>query len=101
MLKWLKGLFKVSKTEPLVLTNPIKYEDEIKVKDRPEKPKPTKPQKISKKRGPKKTGITKTDLNKKNKEQLYSFAKAEFGVVIDISKRKDVLVKEILKLAKK
>lgn len=42
MLSWLKKLFGFSKQEPLVLTDPIKYEDEVIVIERPAKPTPKK-----------------------------------------------------------
>ena len=110
MLSWLKNLFGVKKQEPLVLTNPIKTEDEVKVTERPPAPTPTKPKKSAakkapakteSKRGRKKTGVTKTDLNNMNKDQLEAYAKKEFGVDLDRRRKKSDLVDEVLKLAKK
>ena len=46
MFKWLKNIFG-KKPEPLVLTDPIKTKDEVKVTERPKAPKPTKPKKVA------------------------------------------------------
>lgn len=109
MFNWLKKLFGFSKLEPLVLTDPIKYEDEVVVLEQPKAPTPTKPKKASakkvpvkteNKRGRKKTGVTKTDIQKMNKTQLADYAKKEFDVDIDRRHKKDDLVTEVLNLAK-
>ena len=72
MLTWIKRLFGVvPKKTPLVLTNPIKYEDEVKVTKRPPKPAPTKPK--SKKAKAKK--FKAVDLGSMTKSQLLSEAK--------------------------
>ena len=105
MFNWLKNLFGVKTQEPLVLTDPIKTEDEVKVTERPAKPTPTKLKKPAakeeSKRGRKKTGVTKTDLSNMNKIQLEAYAKKEFGIDIDRRRKKSDLVDEVLKLAKK
>lgn len=107
MINWFKNLFrKNAKQEPLLLTNPVKYEDEVKVTERPPEPTPTKPAVNKKsttetKPGRKKTGVTKTDIQQMNKVQLESYAKKEFGVDIDRRRKKVDLVIEVLKLAKK
>ena len=105
MFNWLKNLFGVKKQEPLVLTDPIKTGDEVKVTERPAKPTPTKPKKPAakeeSKRGRKKTGVTKTDLSNMNKIQLEAYAKKEFGIDIDRCRKKSDLVDEVLKLAEK
>jgi hypothetical protein len=110
MLSWLKKLFGIKKQEPLVLTNPDKYEDEVVVIERPPAPTPTKskkaaakkvPAKTESKRGRKKSGVTKTDLNNMNKDQLEAYAKKEFGVDLDKRRKKPDLVAEVLKLSKK
>lgn len=108
MFNWLKKLFGFSKQEPVLLTDPIKYEDEVIVIERPKAP--AKPKKAAAKKVPantetkpgrKKTGITKTDIQKMNKVELESYAKKEFRVDIDRRCKKDDLVAEVLKLAKK
>jgi hypothetical protein len=110
MFNWLKNLFGGKKQEPLVLTDPIKTEDEVKVTERSAAPTPTKPKKpaakkasakTESKRGRKKSGVTKTDLNNMNKDQLEAYAKKEFGVDLDKRRKKPDLVDEVLKLSKK
>lgn len=113
MLKWIKKIFGVEKKEPLPLTNPVKYEDEVVVIKRPAKPTPTKTSKPKKstakketakagtKRGRKKTGVTKTDIQKMNKVQLEAYAKKEFKVDIDRRRKREDLLAEVLKLAGK
>lgn len=105
MLNWIKKIFGVEKKEPLPLTNPVKYEDEVIVIERPPKPAPTKSKKPSTKketkRGRKKTGVTKTDIQKMNKVQLEAYAKKEFKVDIDRRRKRDDLIAEVLKLAGK
>lgn len=45
--------------------------------------------------------VTKASLSKLTKQGLEDFAKSNYGVDIDKRKKKDVLVKEVLALAKK
>ena len=85
MFTWLKNLFG-KKSEPLILTNPIKYEDEVKVTERPSEPKPTK----TKAQKPKKTAATKAakvDLDSMKKNELLAHAKAN-GVKANASMNK-------------
>ena len=91
MFNWLKNLFG-KKSEPLILTNPIKYEDGVKVTERPSEPKPTK----SKAQKPKKsvTKETKVDLDSMSKKDLLAHAKAN-GIKANASLKKDELIERI------
>jgi len=70
MLKWIKKLFGVEKSEPLVLTDPVKYEHEVIVTERPAEPTPTKPAK--EKKAVKKKSV---DLDSMSKSELLEHAK--------------------------
>lgn len=86
MFTWFKNLFG-KRSEPLILTNPIKYEDEVKVKvtERPSEPKPTK----TKAQKPKKSATkeTKIDVDSMNKTQLLAEAK-RLGIKANASMNK-------------
>ena len=94
MFKWMKSLF-VSEE---AVTVPIESLPEVKV----EKAKPiAQPKKVVKEVKPKAEKVTKASLSSLSKVKLEEFAKATYGVDIDRRKKKDELVKEVLKLSKK
>ena len=91
MLTWLKRLFGVvPERTPLVLTDPIKYEDEVKVIERPLEPAPTKPK--TKKAKTKKSKAV--DLDSMTKGQLLNEAKKR-KVKANASLSKDKILKRI------
>ena len=91
MLTWLKRLFEVvPEKTPLVLTDPIKYEDEVKVTERPPEPAPTKPK--TKKAKAKK--FKAVDLDSMTKGQLLDEAKKR-GVKANASLAKGEILKRI------
>lgn len=90
MFSWLKNLFG-KKPESLVLTNPIKYEEEVKITERPPEPTPTKTKAPKVKKGA--TKETKVDLDSMNKTQLLAEAKRR-GVKANASlKREEILAR--------
>ena len=85
MFTWLKKLFGTNpKAEPLILTDPIKHKDEVKVTERPPAPVPTKP-KQNKKPATKKAA--KVDLDSMKKNELLAHAKAN-GIKANASMNK-------------
>jgi len=86
MFNWIKRLlgFTEEKREPLVLTDPIKYEDEIKVQERPPEPKPTKPKKKTSKK-------KSVDLDSMTKTQLLAEAKKR-GIKANASLKKNEIL---------
>lgn len=101
-----------AKPKPLVLTDPIKYEDEVKVTERPPAPTPTKSTKaqidaIAKAAAPKKAAAAKTTkhtrakLEKLSKAAIDELAKAELGVNLDRRKTKEFMIKDFLAEQKK
>lgn len=103
MFTWFKNLFGAEpKKKPLVLTNPIKYQDEVKVTERPPAPKPTKPKQAkpvakpktqAKKPAPKSKKAT-VDLDSMDKTQLLAHAKAN-GIKANASLLKDEILNRI------
>ena len=92
MFNWLKNLFgvgEVDKAVEAIQPEPVKAE-----------PKPVKVEKIVEVDA-KTVKVTKASLSKLTKQGLEDFAKANYGVDIDKRKKKDELVKEVLKLSKK
>lgn len=109
MFNFFKRLFR-TREKPLVLTNPIKYEDEVKVTERPAKPLPTTPQTkpVAKKAtSPKKPVVNKTatktptvvksaELEKMTKVELDEYAEKNFGIKLDRRKRKFDMIADFL-----
>lgn len=91
MFSWLKNLFS-KKPEPLVLTNPIKYKEEVKITERPPAPTPTKPNAPRVEESA--TNETKIDLDSMNKTQLLAEAKRR-GVKANASLKKNEIVERI------
>lgn len=81
--KWLKKVLG-KKSEPLILTNPIKYEDEVKVTERPSKPKPTKT----------KAKKSEVNLDSMKKPELLAYAKKN-GIKANASMNKAALISKI------
>ena len=102
MFKWIKKLFGEEKPKPLVLTEPIKYENEVKVVERPTAPTPTKPKTtVKKKEKPvkkktKKNGYTVADLEKLSKKEIGEIAEKEFGVKLDRRKKQESIIEDFL-----
>lgn len=99
MFGWIKNIFR--KKEPLVLTDPIKYEDEVKIQERPAKPAPTKPNKSVKKqkKAAKKSSTkkyTKEDLEKMDKLAIDRLADNELDLKLDRRKKKETMIEEFL-----
>lgn len=112
MFKLIKKIFsKKTKPETLVLTNPIKTIDEVKVSERPDPPKPTKPKKDTAKpvaksaskpkksttQKPKKTAPkTAADLEKMAKAAIDLYAEKEYGIKLDCRKRKSDMIADFV-----
>lgn len=112
MFKLIKKIFnKKLKTEPLVLTNPIKTKPEVKTTKRPDPPKPTKPKKATAKpvaksaskpkksttQKPKKTAPkTAADLEKMTKAEIDLYAEKEYGIKLDRRKRKSDMIADFV-----
>lgn len=87
MFKWLQNLFGSGTVANVV--NEV-FPDEVQESV---ESKPIKAQKSVK--------ITKASLSKLTKQGLEDFAKSNYGVDIDKRKKKEELVKDVLKLSKK
>ena len=95
MFKWLKKLIGlVPPAEPLILTDPIKHKDEVKVTERPAKPAPSKPKAQKSATKPKKKAQKSVDLNAMSKKDLLAHAKAN-GIKANASLKKDELIERI------
>jgi hypothetical protein len=92
MFKWIKNLF----VSADAVTVPVESLPEVQVET-------TKPKKIEKVVEVEVAEVkaTKASLSKLTKQGLEDFAKQNYGVDIDKRKKKDELVKEVLKLSKK
>lgn len=92
MFKWMKNLFVTA--EDVAEPTTQKLSDVA--------PKPIAPKKIEKvvEVEVSTVKVTKASLSKLTKQGLEDFAKATYGVDIDKRKKKEELVKEVLKLAK-
>ena len=94
MIKFIKSLFgikEVEKTVEAIMPEPVKATP---------KPKAVKIEKVVEVDA-KTVKVTKAGLSKLTKQGLEDFAKSNYGVDIDKRKKKDELVKEVLKLSKK
>ena len=91
MFKWMKSLFVTAEDVAEPVTQKL---SEIA-------PEPLTPKKIEKVVEVAEVKVTKASLSKLTKQGLEDFAKATYGVDIDRSKKKEELVKEVLKLSKK
>ena len=102
MFKWIKKMFGAEKPKPLVLTDPIKTEDKVKVTKSPAAPAPTKPKTtVKKKEKPvkkktKKNGYTVADLEKLSKKEIGEIAEKEFGVKLDRRKKQESIIEDFL-----
>lgn len=99
MFKWIKKLFG-GKEEPLVLTNPINSQVEVKVTEKPAAPLRPKAA-VKKKEKPvkkttKKNGYTVADLEKLSKKEIGEIAEKEFGVKLDRRKKQESMIEEFL-----
>ena len=101
MIKWLKKLIGlVPPAEPLILTDLIKHEDEVKVTERP--PAPTKPKqakpvakpKTQAKKPASKSKKATVDLDSMSKKELLAHAKAN-GIKANASLKKEDILKAI------
>ena len=97
MIKFIKSMFgikEVEKAVEAVMPEPVKAAP---------KPKAVKAVKVEKvvEVDAKTVKVTKASLSKLTKQGLEDLAKVNYGVDIDKRKKKDVLVKEVLKLSKK
>jgi hypothetical protein len=92
MFKWIKNLF----VSADAVTVPVESLPEVQVET-------AKPKKIEKVVEVEVAAVkaTKASLSKLTKQGLEDFAKQNYGVDIDKRKKKDELVKEVLKLSKK
>jgi|SaaInl59LU_5_DNA_1037362.scaffolds.fasta_scaffold27653_2 hypothetical protein len=93
MFKWIKNLFVTAEA----VTVPVESLPEVKV----ETVKPVAEPKKVVSAAPVTKKVTKASLSSLSKVKLEEFAKATYGVDIDRRKKKDDLVKEVLKLSKK
>ena len=91
MFKWMKSLFVTAEDVAEPVTQKL---SEIA-------PEPLTPKKIEKVVEVAEVKVTKASLSKLTKQGLEDFAKATYGVDIDRRKKKEELVKEVLKLSKK
>ena len=94
MIKFIKSMFGIKEVEKAVeaaMPEPVKAAP---------KPKAVKVEKVVEVDA-KTVKVTKAGLSKLTKQGLEDFAKANYGVDIDKRKKKDELVKEVLKLSKK
>jgi len=93
MFKWMKSLFVTAEDVAEPVTQKL---SEIT-------PKPLTPKKIEKVVEVEVNTVkaTKASLSKLTKQGLEDFAKANYGVDIDKRKKKEELVKDVLKLSKK
>lgn len=110
MFKWIKKLFGEETPEPLILTNPIKHEHEVKVAARPaDLPLPAAPtpaplmppiavKKVEKpvKKSTKKNGYTVADLEKLSKKEIGEISEKEFGLKLDRRKKKESMIDDFL-----
>ena len=94
MFSWIKNLFS-KKTEPLLLTDPIKHEDEVKVTESLPEPAPIKPkiEKPKKKKAPTKK-VDAVDFDSMNKTQLLAEAKNR-GVKANASLKREELLERL------
>ena len=106
MFKWIKNLFVTAEA----VTVPVESLPEVKVetvKPVAEPKKVVSAAPVTKRQLPENNTpldtkkVTKASLSSLSKVKLEEFAKATYGVDIDRRKKKDDLVKEVLKLSKK
>jgi len=96
MFKLFKKLFNKTNPEPMVLTNPIKYEDEVRVTKRPPAPSPTKPKKSSTKAAAVAAAKSVADLEKMTKAEIDLYAEKEYGIKLDRRKRKSDMIADFV-----
>lgn len=119
MFKAIKKLLGIKKAEPLVLTNPVKHENEVKVIEKTAKPKPNKPKEkiasatvktetltvktsgVKTKTEDKPKNLKRAALEKMTKVQIDELAQERFGVEIDRRKTKEFMIDEFMITQKK